>query len=363
MWIKAVISDVDEAVKYVLRAVSVRTTLPVLTGIYLKASGEKLTLKGTDLELTVESSIPVKVKEEGEAVVPAKAFSEIIKNLRDGQVEIQLDTSGTEISISKEKSRYKLKTFPPEEFPQGKGIPEGKMIKVSGEDFKEAIKKVSKSTSKDETRVTLTGVHIEGGKNNLTFAATDSYRLAVTNIPVIESSSDIEVLVPSRSLEELSKMVEEGELEIIVTENQIVSVQRNWIFFSRLIEGQFPAFKQLFPDESFVNVVLGTGEFRDALKRLSPIVQENPVRLFISNDEVKIRCQNIDLGEAEEVIEAEANGNLEVAFNYLYLMDGIQSISSEKIKIELQDGLKPAVIRPLQEEVFSYLLMPVRTPE
>lgn len=363
MWIKAVVSDICEAVKCVLRAVSTRTTLPVLTGMYLKVSGGKLILRGTDLELTIESSIPVKVEDEGETVVPAKAFSEIIKNMKEGQAEIQLDSSGTEISIIREKSRYRLKTFPPDEFPQGRGIPEGKIIKISGRDFQEGIRKVSKSTSKDETRITLTGIYIEGGRNNLTLAATDSYRLAVTNVPAHECSDDIVILVPSKSLEELSKMVEEEDLEIIVTENQMVAIQKNWIFFSRLIEGQFPAFKQLFPDEYFVNVVLNTDEFREALKRLSPIIQENPVRLFISNNELKIKGQNIDLGEAEEIVEAEANGNLEVAFNYLYLMDGIQSISSEKIKIELQDGLKPAVIRPLQEEVFSYLLMPVRTPE
>lgn len=363
MWIKAVTSDLDAATKNVLRAVSTRTTLPVLTGIHLKGEGDKLTIRATDLEISIESSVPVSVKEKGEAVVPAKPFSEIIKNLKEGQVEIILDSSGTEISILKEQSRYKLRTFPPEEFPQGRGIPGGKVIKLLGEEFKEGVKKVSRATSKDETRITLTGVYIEGGRNSLTMAATDSYRLAVTNVPFMECVGDISLIVPAKSLEELSKMVSDEELELIITENQMVGIQKNWIFFSRLIEGQFPAFKQLFPDESFVNVVLGTEEFREALRRLSSIVQDNPVKLYISEDEIRINGQNRDLGEAEEVVEAEATGKLEVAFNYTYLMDGIQSISSEKIKIELQDGLKPAVIRPLQEEVFSYLLMPVRTPE
>lgn len=361
MWIKVVKNDLDGMLKNIVRAVSTRTTLPVLTGIYIKSKGQKVILRGTDLEITVETLCPAKVEDEGEVVIPARAFSELVKNLEDGQIEIKTDSSGTEVEIIGKNSLYKLRTFPSEEFPQGKGVPEGKKVVISGGEFREALKKVVKAASRDETRLSLTGVYMESGKNSLTLAATDSYRLAVVNLRCNECSDGIVSLIPSRALDELSKMIEDDILELIISESQLVVSQNNWTFFSRLIDGQFPAFKQLFPDESFIDLIVSTEDFNKALKRASVVLQNNPVKIEVSEKEVHIKGINSDLGEAEELIEGESSGSIEIAFNYTYLIEGVQNITSDKIKIEIQEGLKPAVIRPLGEEDFSYLLMPVRS--
>lgn len=360
MLIKVVKSDLEEATSTVSRAVSTRSTLPVLTGINIKASGEKIDLKSTDLELSIDSTIPANVEEEGNVVVPAKPFFEIVKNLNEGQIRILSDTAGTELTIEGEGSRYKLRTFPPEDFPQGKQIPEGKVIKLSGNVLEDALKKVTKSASRDENRLTLTGIYVETGKNDVLFAATDSYRLAVCTVGCEKCEEGVIKIVPSRAFDELSKILNEDTVEIVFTENQMFVSQQNWVFQSRLIEGQFPAFKQLFPEESNVDVIVATEDLRSALKSVSAILKSSPVIIEVSEKEAKVRGSNSDLGEAEELIEVEANGNIKVAFNYVYLLEGIKNISSDRIKVEMQEDLNPAVIRPLDEEEYSYLLMPVR---
>lgn len=360
MLIKAVKSDLEESLRIVSRAVATRTTLPILTGISVEAVEEKLKLRATDLEIGVECNVPVKVVEEGNVVVPGKAFIEAIKNIDEGKVDLISDKDGTELTVSTEKTVYKLRTFPPGDFPQGRPVPEGKRVLMRGEEFIDGVKKVSKSASRDETRLVLTGIYMETGKNALIMAATDSYRLAVSNVPCIECPEGEVVIIPTRSVEEVAKIATEDEIEIIITENQAYFLQDNWVFYTRIIEGQFPAFKQLFPDASDVNVEVDTREFLNALKKVSWVMKGNPVTLEIQPKNMKIRAVSQDLGEAEAVIDAQADREINVTFNYIYLIEGIQNINSERLRIELQEGLNPAVIRPLEEEDYSYLIMPIR---
>jgi DNA polymerase-3 subunit beta len=364
MWIRCVKSDLEDVLKNVLKAVSTRTTLPVLTGINIKASGEKVVFRGTDLEVTIEATLSlVTVEEEGEVVVPGKIFTEIVRNMDDGQLEIRSEAGGTEVHIKSQRASYKVRTFAPEDFPQGRGIPEGKTIKLAGKELREALRKVVRSASRDETRHNLTGVYVEGGRKSITLAATDSYRLAVANLPCDGEAEGIIALVPSRPLDEVARMISDDEVEIVVSEGQIAVLQDNWVFSSRLIEGQFPSFKQLFPEESFVDCVVEREALHKALKAIGVILQNQPVKLTVTEKEITINAVTSDVAEGEEHVECEANGSIEVAFNFMYLFDGVTAISSPRLKIELQEGLKPAVIRPLQEEDFSYLLMPVRSPQ
>lgn len=360
MLVTSVKSDLEEAIRIVSRAVATRTTLPILTGISVEATGERLKFRATDLEIGVECSVPVRVGEEGNVVVPGKALIETIKNIDEGKIELISDKDGTELTISAEKTTYKLRTFPPGDFPQGRPVPEGKRILMKGSEFIDGVKKVAKSASRDETRLVLTGVYLETGKNSVMLAATDSYRLAVSNVSCDECPEGEVVIIPTRSMEEVSKICTEDELEIVLTENQAYFLQNNWVFYTRIIEGQFPAFKQLFPDSSDVNVEVKTKDLLDALRKVSVVLKGNPVTLEIQPNSMKIRAVSQDLGEAEAVIEARADKEISVTFNYVYLMDGIQNIKSEELRIELQEGLNPAVIRPLKEEDYSYLIMPIR---
>lgn len=361
MLIKALKSDIEEAVKVVSRGVAARTTLPILTGIALEANDGKLRLRATDLEISVDCSVSVNVEEEGIVVVPARPFQDLIKKLDEGTIIISSDNDGTELTINAEKKKFKLRTLPPGDFPQGMPIPEGKKINISGEVLLDGIRKTIKAASKDETRLNLTGIHIETSKNSLTLAATDSYRLAVSVIPCITCGEGIEVLVPSRALEEVSKILEDFEVEIVVTENRIFISQGNWVFSSRLIESQFPAYKQLFPDSCDVELTISKKDLINAVDRISTVLKISAVTLNIENDFVKVFGSSSDFGDAEEEVPAKATGKISVTFNQQYLLDGLKGVNSEMVRIEIQEGLNPSVIRPLDGEDFSYLLMPIKS--
>lgn len=207
----------------------------------------------------------------------------------------------------------------------------------------------------------LTGIHFEGGKNSLTVAATDSYRLSVVTVPCERIDEGIEFLVPTRAVEEVSKILEDDEVEIIVTEKQIFVLQGNWIFISKLIEGQFPAYKQLFPEKASVGVTVNKDGLVNAIDRISTVFKVSAVQLEITEEKMRISGQSSDYGEASEVIPVKATGSITVTFNQQYLLDGIRSVNAESVRIELQEGLNPAVIRPLDGEEYSYLLMPIKS--
>jgi DNA polymerase-3 subunit beta len=360
MLIKLLKSDLEDALKVASRAVSTRTTLPILTGVNLETEGDKLKIRATDLEISVEVSLPVSVEEEGVVVVPAKPFYDLIKKLEEGVIYLRADLDSTELTIEAEGKRYKFRTLPPGDFPQGWAVPEGKKIVLKGQDFNDAVKKTSRSASRDESRINLTGIYIESGKDSITVAATDSYRLSVVTVPCVNVDEGIEILVPTRALEEASKIVSEEEIEIVVTEKQIFILQHNWIFASKLIEGQFPAFKQLFPEKHDIDLTVKKDEFVNAVDRIASILKVSAVTLEVTSEEMKISAVSSDYGEAEERIKVKATGEIRVSFNQQYLLDGLRSINSELVRIELQEGLNPAVIRPLDGEEFSYLLMPIK---
>jgi len=362
MLIKVLKSEIEEALKVASRAVSTRTTLPILTGVNLETDGDKLKIRATDLEISVEVSIPVSVEEDGVVVVPAKPFYDLLRKLDEGIIYLKADLDGTELNVEAENKKYKFRTLPPGDFPQGWAVPEGKRIMLKGEYFIDVVKKTSKSASRDESRVNLTGIHIESGKDSITVAATDSYRLSVVTVPCSHADEGIEVLVPTRGLEEVAKIVDEEEnVEVVATEKQIFILQNNWIFASKLIEGQFPAYKQLFPEKCDIEVTVKRDEIVNAVDRIASIFKISAVTLEIAADEMKISGVSSDYGEAEERISVKSTGNIKMTFNQQYLLDGLRSINSELIRMELQEGLNPAVIRPLDGEEFSYLLMPIKS--
>lgn len=361
MLIKILKSDLEEVLKVATRAVSTRTALPILTGISIETGGEKLRVRSTDLEISVEATVPATVEEEGVVVVPAKPFHDLIKRLEEGMIFLKSDFDGTELIVEAENKVYKFRTLPPGDFPQGIQVPEGKRIILKGSQFIDAVKKTSKSASRDESRVVLTGIHFEGGKNSLTVAATDSYRLSVVTVPCERIDEGIEFLVPTRAVEEVSKILEDDEVEIIVTEKQIFVLQGNWIFISKLIEGQFPAYKQLFPEKASVGVTVNKDGLVNAIDRISTVFKVSAVQLEITEEKMRISGQSSDYGEASEVIPVKATGSITVTFNQQYLLDGIRSVNAESVRIELQEGLNPAVIRPLDGEEYSYLLMPIKS--
>ncbi len=363
MLVKVLVSELADALKVVSRGVATRTTLPILTGISVEAFNDKLKLRATDLEVSVECSLPVSIEEEGNVVVPAKPFIELINSLEEGMVLMISDVDGTELKLNLDSEEHTLRTLPPGDFPQGRPVPEGKNITVRGNDFVDAVKKTVKSASRDETRVVLTGIYMASEKNSLIFAATDSYRLATVTIPCSNIDSGIEVIIPHKALEEVIKIVDEDDdVDSVITDTQIYFIHKNWIFSTRLIDGQFPSFKPLFPESCDVEVTVDKKRLVEGIERLS-FLRSNTVTFEIGKEKMTIKASSADFGSSRKLIDVESTGEIEITFNRQYILDGLKSINSETVRMEIQEGLNPAVLRPLDSEDFSYLLMPVKSPE
>jgi DNA polymerase-3 subunit beta len=373
MWIKSVRSDLLESLQLAIKAVSTRSTLPILSGLYLEAKNDEVILYGTDLEITVITRFKSNVIEEGKSVIPAKTFLDITRNLPEGVVEIKQGGVGNQVEISCEKSLFNLNTFNEEDFPKMPEFKGEKKIEFEATLLNTALDKVVKSVSKDETRPVLTGVLFEGKRENLKLVATDSYRLSLFELKD-GSFSGVEVIVPGRVLDELVRSTSkfEGKIQTFLGESEIsfkidgLPKGGEVIFASRLIEGQFPNYSQLIPKSFESEVYTSRDELLQALKRITVFSDNNPIKVeFISEGEekntLKISTSSSELGSAYSEVEAEVKGKSgEIAFNPAFLLEGVEKIPGEKIFIGVQSSTKPALLKPAQEKSFLYLLMPVR---
>jgi DNA polymerase-3 subunit beta len=373
MWIKSVRSDLLESLQLAIKAVSTRSTLPILSGLYLEAKNDEVILYGTDLEITVITKFKSNVIEEGKSVIPAKTFLDITRNLPEGVVEIKQGGVGNQVEISCEKSLFNLNTFNEEDFPKMPEFKGEKKIEFEAALLNTALDKVVKSVSKDETRPVLTGVLFEGKRENLKLVATDSYRLSLFELKG-GSFSGVEVIVPGRVLDELVRSTSkfEGKIQTFLGESEIsfkidgLPKGGEVIFASRLIEGQFPNYSQLIPKSFESEVYTSRDELLQALKRITVFSDNNPIKVeFISEGEekntLKISTSSSELGSAYSEVEAEVKGKSgEIAFNPSFLLEGVEKIPGERIFIGVQSSTKPALLKPVQEGNFLYLLMPVR---
>lgn len=364
MRIKCARNDLMEAIQIVQRAVSPRSTLPILTGILFDSNNNILTLTSTDLEISIRVELEVNIEEKGALVIPARLISDIIRNLPEAVVEINTVSEG-KLTIVCEHAKFDIKILSPEDYPRFPEVSEGAMVEVDIKLFKEAIKQVSKAVSHDETRPILTGVLIMFSKKNLKMVATDSYRLAVKEINTHSELEDkVRIIVPARALEELFKILPEGQgsLKIIINENQVIFQFDKTTFASRLIEGQFPSYQQLLPEEQEIRLELNKQVFIDAVKRVSLLALNNtPIKLNNSGRRMKVYAVNQEIGEAVEEIDLINEGaEIEIAFNAQFLLDGLSSLDGEEVTLELTSNVKPGLLKPKDGKDYLYLIMPVR---
>ena len=354
-----------DKVQVVQKAVSTRSTLPILSGILFSLKDKKLTLNSTDLETSIQCELEVNTTSEGSAVIPARLIGDVLRNLPEAIIKFNSDTSSGEIELDCEKSKFHIKVLAPEDFPKMPELDKTKAITVDGQVFIDAIKQIIKAVSRDETRPVLTGVLFKINKDKLKMVATDSYRLAIKEID-ISNSTDVkmEIVIPARVLDELIKIVpqEEKAVAILLGENQIGFEFGNTTMISRLIEGEFPKYQQLLPDNYQVGLELNKDVLIGATRRVSLLALNNsPIKMSIANKKMSISSQTSEVGEANEEVEVpEVKEPMTIAFNSQYLLDGLSSVKGEDFVFELISPLNPALIRARQEEDFLYLVMPVR---
>jgi DNA polymerase-3 subunit beta len=342
--------DLSEALQTVQRGVSNRPGIPALTGVHLEASDDgSLVLTTTDLEVSARLVTPVQVTEPGIALVPARLLGDMVKSLPEAPVEFDADSGQARIRCAAYEGTVRL--LPAEDFPTWQE-PSGIRVTVDAPRFGEA-------------RPTLTGVLVEVNREGVTLVATDSYRLAVRELTAT-SAGEAQAIVPERALAEAGRAasgIDKGEIEIFLDQSQVAVRAGGLTMTSRLIEGQFPNYRQLLPEGYENRLEVGRQALLDAVRRVGLLARENtPVRLEFNALGVRLTSSSPDLGNAVEAVEARYEGeDITVAFNPGYLADGLQAATGDTIKLEVRDGLKPGVVRGDSEE-FTYLVMPVRLP-
>jgi DNA polymerase III subunit beta len=348
------------------RAVSTRSAMPSLGGILVTANTGSVGLRATDMEVGLSLAFNADVESEGSALLPGRLLADVVRSLPPGeQVKFELRPEQRDVEITAGSSRFHLRTLPPEDFPRLPEI-EGEAMKMPAPAFADTVERVARAASRDEVRPILTGILVSAQERTLTMVATDSYRLSVKHTELDKPvSQELEANVPARALRELSRIVaSEGadEVEIALPGNQVLFRAGEVVLSSRLIEGQFPSYRQLIPESFDHEVRLPRTEFLDAARRVSQLAQRNaPLRLAFSEGEVTISAETPEVGDASEAMPAPFSGEpLEIAFNPEFLVAGIESVETDEIVVRLTSPLRPGLLEPLERDDFRYLVMPIR---
>lgn len=356
-------TELQNAISVVLKGVSTRSTLPVLSGVLLDAVADRLTLQTTDLEVSIQYSAPALIEEEGRAVVPGKLFSEIVKNLPDAAVHVNADED--QAFITCDTSSFSIKALNPEDFPGFPTVDTHQRIEIPFAQFSSMVKRVSRVVSKDESRPILTGVLITLESGLLRMVATDSYRLAVTEATLESSADDFQAVISGSFLSEIASLPKtESPVSLALAENQIVATCQDTVFINRRIEGNFPNYKQLLPDTYVTRAALDVDRLVAGVKRASLMgSSSSPVKfdLNVASQTTQISAATQDVGSAQETLPCEVEGeDVEIAFNYAYVLEGLSAVATDEVYLEVQSSLKPGIFRATAPESYLYLVMPVR---
>jgi len=337
------------------------TALPVLSGVRVELQGDQLRLTGTDLELTISVEVTVAGEVDGTTVLPGRLASDVVRALPGGSVEVEVE--GEQARISAGRSEFALRTLPAEEFPRVAEAA-GEPVTLATDELASALAQVVRAASNDDARPILTGVLLAAHDGGLRLVATDSYRLAVRDLPGTSVLAEGQhVLVPSRALQELSRVLSGGsELKVRLGERDASFEVGGTRLTTVLIEGEFPPYERLIPQAQPNRLTVGREALLEAVRRVRLLAREaTPVRLQMSADGLELVAVTQDVGQAHESLDAKHEGEpLTVAFNPDYLMQGIEVAPGDEITIETIDALKPAVLRVPDHPEFLYLLMPVR---
>ena len=353
-----------EALTTAGRAATSRTgTLPVLSGVRLDVRDGELTVTGTDLELTIRLSIPVHSDQDGAAVVPARLVADIVKALPAGAVEVSLGDD--EMAISAGRSQFSVRPLSLGDYPAQIEL-DVEPVTLASKDMSDALRQVVRAASTDDARAVLTGVLLAADDEGLKMVATDSYRLAVRDLP--QSSmlvSGQKVLIPGRALAELQRILSgDAELTVRLGAREAVFEVGGTRLTTRLIEGEYPNYRNLLPS-SYPNLLtVSRDALTEALRRVKILAQDStPVRLTLGGGSLQLTAITQDVGNAAEELDASYEGaEMTVAFNPDYLAAGVDAIDGDEVTLATIDPMKPAVLRGVGNDDYLYLLMPVRVP-
>ena len=347
--------------------VSTRTTLPILSNVLMRAENGRLEFTATDLDVTIASAVDANVKKPGASTVPVKRLFGIVRELNNAEIDLAVDDKNI-CSIQSGASFYKINGLSAEEFPPLPQFKEEKKVVLPQETLKGMMKKTSFAVSTDESRYVLNGILITLKDHKMTMVATDGRRLALVDEEVdVGEESHGEFIVPAKAVNEINRLLQDkGEVEMRYTANQASFTLKDekgssLLIVTKLIEGNYPNYRQVIPAETKERVALVREEFLHALRRAEIMTSEksNSVKLNFDKNRLEITANSPEVGEAKESLAVNYKGReMAIAFNPKYMIDPLNALSNDEVFLELIDELSPGVLKI--NGPFLYVVMPMR---
>ncbi len=358
--------DFYQGLNITTRACASSNTMPILKGILIEASKEKgIHLMGTDLEIGIENWVPAEVESEGRIVLPSNNLKNIIRELPNEDIVFEVNLDNYKANINCLNSKFEINGFNPEEYPQLPDVNIPTNLEIPATKLKKIITEVEFSTSNDQTKPVLTGALMVIEDKSIKMVSTNKYRLAYSKI---DNNNDIDekinIILPGSTIKEISNLLnEEGTVKMKVNENYASFEFNDIIVVSRLIEGKFPNFEQVIPDEKNSTVVINKDYLNSAVKRASLIAKldSNIVTLKTQDNKIIIESEDSDSGSAHEEVPIQLEGdNHKISVDASYLLDVLKVIDEDKVKLDLIGSLNPLVVKKENNDDYIYLIMPIR---
>ncbi len=355
-----------EALQSVSRAVATRSTLPILGNVLIEAQQGQLKLVTTDLEIGMTCTVPLDGGESGAVTVPERIIQDVVGNLpADAELTISADERNL-LTVSAGKSQYTIHGLPADEFPALPQVPSETVLSMPGSVLRDVVRKTLFAASTDEGRVILTGCLLTWDGQTATMVATDTHRLAVKRAAAGgKFSQPVAVIIPARALQELLRLLGNSDepVDVTVSESQVLFTCGHVQLVSRLIEGQFPAYERVIPQETHKRMTINRQQFYEAVRRASIVAraESNKIVLRSIDSTLTISAETGDVGKAYEEVPISLDGDVvEIAFNAEYLQDVLGVLDSETIELGLTGPLNPGLIKADGEADYLYVVMPMQ---
>lgn len=354
----------------VSKVVSARNQLPILGNVLIIFSeNEGIILLTTNLEISIKTTVKASIEKEGTTTTPLKIFNELISLAKEEKLEIE--TKGNSLVITSKNNNYTLATANPEDFPQVTKKNKEELLNLDPKILSQILNLVSIATTQDETRPLLGGVLVQKNEKGLDFVATDGYRLSVKTTKLKDISLNQGLILPIRTLLEVDRIAKEKKAEKIVVnlyqENKMIEfIIDNTEIISRLIEGEFPKFQKIIPPSFTTRIIMERDELLNSVKSASVFAREsaNIIKMSLKNNTVSLSAKAAQVGETNLNLNGEKTGeDLEIAFNYRFLLELLNALSSERVVFESNGSLSPGIFKAEKDDSFLHVIMPVRIQE
>jgi DNA polymerase-3 subunit beta len=359
-------SELLNQLQTVTRVASTRSAVQALSGVMISATDSTAELLATDMEIGLRVPLKVDSARPGSVVLPARLLLDVVRSLPAEKLTLELRSAEQDVELISGPATFHLRTLRAEDFPTLPSPSPDTRIALPAEAFVQTVTRVARSASRDETRPVLTGILMSASAQELRMVATDSYRLSVKETALeAPLQGSLEANVPARALQELARIAQQApsdSLAVSVGQNQVVFELGEIVLSSRLIDGQFPNYRQLLPESVEHELRLSSAELTDVVRRISLLAQKNaPLRMSFSEGTLTVSAQTPDVGEASEAVPVPFHGEpFEIGFNPEFLRDGLESIESEELVLKLISPLRPGLIESPDSGDFVYLIMPIR---